>query len=210
MKKADIDTFFSILKQHNEAPKTELMFINHYQLLTSVILSAQATDISVNKATKPLFELIKTPEDMVQLGEDALITYIKSIGLYRAKAKHIIQMSKQLIDHFNSEVPSTRSELQSLPGVGRKTANVVLNEAFGIPTIAVDTHVFRVSNRVGLAKGKTPDQVELKLMKVVPKHYQLYAHHWLILHGRYICTARSPRCTDCPVFDLCGFKNKSN
>ncbi|MAH61615.1 MAG: endonuclease III [Legionellales bacterium] len=210
MKKADIDTFFSILKQHNEAPKTELMFINHYQLLTSVILSAQATDISVNKATKPLFELIKTPEDMVQLGEDALITYIKSIGLYRAKAKHIIQMSKQLIHHFNSEVPSTLSELQSLPGVGRKTANVVLNEAFGIPTIAVDTHVFRVSNRVGLAKGKTPDQVELKLMKVVPKHYQLYAHHWLILHGRYICTARSPRCTDCPVFDLCGFKNKSN
>ena len=210
MKKADIDTFFSILKQHNEAPQTELMFINHYQLLTSVILSAQATDISVNKATKPLFEFVKTPEDMIQLGEDALITYIKSIGLYRAKAKHIIQMSEQLINHFNSEVPSTLSELQSLPGVGRKTANVVLNEAFGIPTIAVDTHVFRVSNRVGLAKGKTPDQVELKLMKVVPKQYQLHAHHWLILHGRYICTARSPHCTDCPVFDLCGFKSKSN
>jgi len=208
LKKADIPIFFDILKKNNPAPRTELSFGNHYQLLTAVILSAQATDVSVNKATKPLFEVAPTPEKMLQLGTSRLIDYIKSIGLFNAKAKNIIKMSEILIQKYNGCVPSSFVELEQLPGVGRKTANVVLNEAFHIPTIAVDTHVFRVSNRTGLAPGKTPHAVEMKLMRRVPYNYQLHAHHWLILHGRYVCLARTPKCTICPVAKYCKFNSK--
>ena len=178
-------------------------------MLVAVVLSAQATDVSVNKATPPLFALADTPEKMMALGEDKIRGFIKSIGLYNAKAKNVYLLSKSLVENHDSIVPQDRKTLMSLPGVGRKTANVVMSMAFGIPTIAVDTHVFRVSNRTGLAKGKTVDQVEDKLERVVPKPYKFHAHHWLILHGRYICKARKPECARCPVINYCAFKDKT-
>jgi len=208
LKKSEIIFFFDSLKQSTPAPRTELSFENHFQLLTAVILSAQATDISVNKATTPLFKVAPTAEKMIALGKENLIQHIKSIGLYNAKAKNIILMSQILIDKYDGEVPSSFSALEQLPGVGRKTANVVLNEAFQIPTVAVDTHVFRVSNRTGLALGKTPHEVEAKLVKRIPKEYLLHAHHWLILHGRYICVARKPKCTQCSVSSVCKLYRK--
>jgi endonuclease-3 len=201
--------FFARLKKLNPAPATELDYINPYTLLVAVVLSAQATDKGVNRATKPLFEKVKTPEAMVALGEAKLIEYIKTIGLFRNKAKNVIALSKALITHHNSEVPRDRDALEALPGVGRKTANVVLNVAFGEKTIAVDTHIFRVANRTGLAPGKTPLEVEEGLLKIVPDAYLEHAHHWLILHGRYTCVARKPLCPTCVVNDLCRFKDKT-
>lgn len=209
MKPDKIKDFFSRLKKKNPEPQGELEYTNPYTLLVAVVLSAQATDTGVNKATRALFKIIKTPEDMLKLGEDGLKAYIKTIGLYNSKAKNIIGLSQQLIEKHCSSVPRHREELVKLPGVGRKTANVVLNIAFGEPTIAVDTHIFRVSNRTGLAPGKTPEQVEEKLLKVVPKEYLHHAHHWLILHGRYVCKARKPVCPACIVWDLCAFKDKT-
>ncbi len=190
-------------------PKGELEYINPYTLLVAVVLSAQATDKGVNRATGPLFKIVTTPEQMVKLGEKALIGHIKTIGLFRAKAKNVIALSKALIANHAGEVPRDREALEALPGVGRKTANVVLNMAFGEPTIAVDTHVFRVAHRLGLAKGKTPREIEDQLMKVVPARFMQHAHHWLILHGRYTCVARKPKCPTCPVSDLCPFKPKT-
>ncbi|HSR55020.1 MAG TPA: endonuclease III, partial [Alphaproteobacteria bacterium] len=209
MKKADVDEFFRRLSERMPAPESELQFINPYTLLVAVVLSAQATDAGVNKATKPLFAKVRTPKAMVALGLDGLKDYIKSIGLYNNKAKNIIALSEKLITDHNSEVPRDRAALEALPGVGRKTANVVLNVAFGEPTMAVDTHVFRVSNRTGLARGKTPLAVEQKLVKVIPEKWMRHAHHWLILHGRYTCIARKPKCPECPVNDLCAFKGKT-
>ena len=205
----DVDTFFSRLKAKIPAPKTELESVNAYTLLVAVVLSAQATDKGVNKATAPLFARVDTPEKMVALGEAKLREAIKTIGLFRTKAKNVIALSKGLIANHGGQVPKTREELQALPGVGRKTANVVLNVAFGEPTIAVDTHIFRVCNRTGLAPGKDPLAVELALEKVVPDKFKLHAHHWLILHGRYVCVARLPNCPDCVVRDLCRYKFKS-
>ena len=190
-------------------PKSELEHATPFELLVAVVLSAQATDASVNKATEPMFKFVKTPADMLKLGERKLIGYIKSIGLFRTKAKNVIALSKLLIERHGGEVPHTHEELQALPGVGRKTANVVMNVAFGEATIAVDTHIFRVGNRTGLAPGKNPLQVELKLLKRVPEEYRLHAHHWLILHGRYTCKARLPECSRCVVNDLCTFKGKT-
>ncbi len=190
-------------------PKGELEYINPYTLLVAVVLSAQATDKGVNKATGPLFKAVKTPEQMVKLGEAKLIGHIKTIGLFRAKAKNVIALSQALIASHNSEVPRDREALEALPGVGRKTANVVLNMAFGEATIAVDTHVFRVAQRMGLAKGKTPREIEDQLLKVVPPRFMQHAHHWLILHGRYTCIARTPKCPTCPVRELCPFKPKT-
>lgn len=209
MKKADIEEFFRRLEARDPAPKGELDYINPYTLLVAVVLSAQATDVGVNKATGPLFEVADTPEKMVALGEARLRDYIKTIGLFNSKAKNVIALSRMLIEEHNSEVPRDREALEKLPGVGRKTANVVLNIAFGEPTIAVDTHIFRVGNRTGLAPGKNVLLVEKKLEKVVPEKYRLHAHHWLILHGRYICKARKPNCPVCPVNDLCAFKAKT-
>ena len=209
MKRADIETFFFRLEAANPDPRGELHYVNPYTLLVAVVLSAQATDAGVNKATAPLFEAVDTPEKMVELGEAGLKRYIKTIGLFNTKAKNVIALSRMLIDEHGGVVPKDRDALEHLPGVGRKTANVVLNIAFGEPTIALDTHIFRVSNRTGLAPGKTPLQVEEKLVKAVPAHYRLHAHHWLILHGRYICTARKPKCPACPVRDLCAFKEKT-
>jgi endonuclease-3 len=209
MKRADIESFFARLEAADPSPQGELQYINPYTLLVAVVLSAQATDTGVNKATGPLFKVVDTPGKMVKLGEEGLKRYIKTIGLFNTKAKNVIALSKILIEKYDSVVPEDRDALEQLPGVGRKTANVVLNIAFGHPTIAVDTHIFRVSNRTGLAPGKTPLAVEQKLLKVVPKHYRLHAHHWLILHGRYICTARKPACPTCPVRDLCAFKEKT-
>jgi endonuclease III len=209
MKRADIETFFARLQAANPEPKGELQHVNPYTLLVAVVLSAQATDTGVNKATAPLFKIVDTPEKMVALGEAGLKRYIKTIGLFNTKAKNVIALSRMLIEEHGSRVPRNREALELLPGVGRKTANVVLNIAFGEPTIAVDTHIFRVSNRTGLAPGKTPLHVEEKLMKVVPERYRLHAHHWLILHGRYVCTARKPACPTCLVRDLCGFKDKT-
>ena len=190
-------------------PETELEYNSPFELLTAVILSAQATDVGVNKATSKLFPLANTPQAILDLGEDGLKRYIRSIGLYNAKANNIIKTCKFLLEKHGGEVPSERKSLEALPGVGRKTANVVLNTAFGEPTIAVDTHIFRLANRTGIAKGKTPLQVELKLLKAVPKEYLQDAHHWLILHGRYTCKARKPKCPECIVQDLCSFKNKT-
>ena len=207
--KAEAEEFFARLKKHTPEPKTELQYVNPYTLLVAVVLSAQATDKGVNKATAPLFKTVKTPEAMVALGEEGLTQYIKTIGLYRGKAKNVIALSKLLIENHGGKVPKDREALQALPGVGRKTANVVLNVAFGEPTIAVDTHIFRVSNRTGLAPGKDVVEVELKLEKVVPDAYKLHAHHWLILHGRYTCVARKPLCPTCVVRDLCRFKDKT-
>ncbi|HEX3753903.1 MAG TPA: endonuclease III [Rhizomicrobium sp.] len=207
--KAEVEEFFARLKKHTPHPKTELQYKNPYTLLVAVALSAQATDKSVNKATEPLFKTIDTPEKMVALGEAKLAEAIRTIGLYRGKAKNVIALSKLLIEKHGSEVPKDRDALEELPGVGRKTANVVLNVAFGEKTIAVDTHIFRVSNRTGLAPGKDPLAVELALEKKVPDQYLLHAHHWLILHGRYTCVARKPLCPTCVERDLCRFKDKT-
>ena len=209
MSRAEIAEFFARLKKHNPNPKTELEYTNPFTLLVAVALSAQATDKSVNKATAPLFKEIDTPEKMVALGETKLADAIKTIGLYRGKAKNVIALSKILIEQHGSKVPKTRDALEALPGVGRKTANVVLNVAFGEPTIAVDTHIFRVSNRTGLAPGKNVLEVELGLEKRVPEKYLSHAHHWLILHGRYTCVARKPLCPTCVVRDLCHFPDKT-
>ena len=207
--RAEVEEFFARLKKHTPDPKTELQYVNPYTLLVAVVLSAQATDKGVNKATAPLFKTVKTPEQMVALGEEGLTQHIKTIGLYRGKAKNVIALSKLLIENHGGKVPKDREALQALPGVGRKTANVVLNVAFGEPTIAVDTHIFRVSNRTNLAPGKNVEEVEEKLEKVVPDACKLHAHHWLILHGRYTCVARKPLCPTCVVRDLCRFKDKT-
>jgi endonuclease-3 len=207
--KADIFEFFRRLAEDNPSPETELEFGNPYQLVVAVALSAQATDVGVNKATRGLFAEITTPAQMVALGEDELRDRIKTIGLFNTKAKNVIALSRMLLDDFGGEVPRSRDELVRLPGVGRKTANVVLNCAFGEETFAVDTHVFRVSNRTGLARGKTVDEVEEKLDKRVPQPFRRHAHHWLILHGRYTCKARTPECWRCPVADLCAYRPKT-
>jgi len=209
MKKENIIGFFKALQAIEPEPKGELDYVNPFTLLVAVVLSAQATDIGVNKATPALFSEADTPEKMVALGEDRIRHHIKTIGLFNSKAKNVFKLSQNLIDEYNSEVPQTRDELIKLPGVGRKTANVVLSMAFGIPTIAVDTHIFRVSNRTGLAKGKNVDLVEAKLEKVVPDEFKFHAHHWMILHGRYICKARKPDCANCPVTQYCSFKEKT-
>ncbi|WP_066588549.1 endonuclease III [Sphingomonas pruni] len=209
MNKADVVEFFSRLAADNPHPETELESGNPYQLLVAVVLSAQATDVGVNKATRKLFQDVHTPEQMVQLGEEKLKEHIKTIGLFNTKAKNVIALSEQLIVEHGGEVPDDRDELEKLPGVGRKTANVVMNVAFGAETFAVDTHIFRVGNRTGLARGKTPLAVELKLEKAVPQPFRLHAHHWLILHGRYVCKARTPECWRCVVADLCAFKPKT-
>ena len=209
MKREQVFEFFRRLAENNPSPTTELDSSNPYQLLVAVVLSAQATDASVNIATKPLFERVKTPRQMVDLGEERLRDAIKTIGLFNTKAKNVIALSQALIDEHNGEVPRTREELQALPGVGRKTANVVLNTAFGEETFAVDTHVFRVCNRTGLAPGKIVDEVEVKLEKIVPRPFRRDAHHWLILHGRYTCKARLPECWRCPVADLCRYEPKT-
>ena len=209
MKKAHIEEFYTRLQAANPEPRGELHYVNPYTLVVAVALSAQATDVGVNKATKPLFRKVKTPEAMVRLGETRLKDYIKTIGLYNAKARNVIRLSQMLIDEFGGKVPENREDLEKLPGVGRKTANVVLNIAFGQPTIAVDTHLFRVGNRTGLAPGKTPLEVEKKLEKNTPPQFMLHAHHWLILHGRYVCKARKPDCPACSVADLCRFKGKT-
>lgn len=209
MKKADIEEFYRRLQAQLPEPRGELNYVNPYTLLVAVVLSAQATDVGVNKATGPLFKVADTPEKMLELGEAKVRDYIKTIGLFNAKAKNVIALSKLLIDNHGSEVPQDRDALEALPGVGRKTANVVLNMAFGEPTIAVDTHIFRIGNRTGLAPGKTPLAVEKKLKKGTPPHYKLHAHHWLILHGRYVCKARKPDCAACVVSDLCRFKGKT-
>ena len=200
---------FERLKAENPAPTTELTYRTPFELLISVILSAQATDVSVNKATEPLFKIADTPDKMLKLGEAKVRDMIKTIGLYRNKAKNVIALSERLIADHNSEVPADQDALVKLPGVGRKTANVVLNIAFGVPTIAVDTHIFRVSNRTGLAPGKNVDMVEKKLEKRTPDQFKLHAHHWLILHGRYVCKARKPECPGCRVADLCQYKAKT-
>jgi endonuclease-3 len=209
MKPAQIELFFQTLQAANPHPKTELEYGSDFQLLAAVLLSAQATDVGVNKATRGLFAAAPTPQAMLKLGLAGLEAHIKTIGLYRSKAKHLMQTCQLLVDLHGGVVPQDREALESLPGVGRKTANVVLNTAFGQPTMAVDTHIFRVGNRTGLAKGTTPLQVELKLLKRVPKPYLQHAHHWLILHGRYVCTARQPKCWDCAVASCCSFKPKA-
>jgi endonuclease-3 len=209
MKPADIATFFDRLAAALPEPKGELEYVNSYTLLVAVVLSAQATDVGVNKATRALFKTVTTPEQMLELGEAGLKQHIRTIGLFNAKARNVIALSQLLIAGHGGEVPRDRDALEKLPGVGRKTANVVLNIAFGEPTIAVDTHIFRVGNRTGLAPGKTPLAVEQKLEKVVPAERKLHAHHWLILHGRYVCKARKPDCFACVVNDLCAFKGKT-
>ncbi len=208
MNKAKRIEIFRRLRDQNPHPTTELNFNNEFELLIAVILSAQATDISVNKATRNLFKVANTPEKILKLGERKLKNYVKTIGLYNTKAKNIIKTCQLLIENHNSKVPKDRNALEALPGVGRKTANVVLNTAFGYPTIAVDTHIYRVSNRTGIAPGKTVLEVEKRLLRLVPEEFKRDAHHWLILHGRYICTARSPKCTSCPIFDLCEYSKK--
>ena len=209
MNKAEIFEFFRRLAEDNPSPETELAFGNTYQLLVAVVLSAQATDVGVNKATKALFASVKTPQQMFDLGEEALKVHIKTIGLFNTKAKNVIALSEILVRDFGGVVPANRDVLTTLPGVGRKTANVVMNCAFGAETFAVDTHIFRVGNRTGLARGKTPLAVELQLEKKVPQPFRLGAHHWLILHGRYVCKARTPECWRCVVADLCAFKPKT-
>ena len=209
MKRANVEIFFARLKAERPEPRTELVYNNPFELLIAVILSAQATDVSVNKATAKLYAIANTPEQILALGVDGLKPYIRTIGLYNSKAENIIKTCQMLIEQHSSQVPETREALQQLAGVGRKTANVVLNTAFGQPTMAVDTHIFRVSNRTGLAKGTTVEAVETQLLKVIPKHYLMDAHHWLILHGRYTCKARSPLCATCLVADICAFKDKN-
>ncbi|CAN5827375.1 endonuclease III [soil metagenome] len=209
MKKDDIVPFFATLEAANPNPETELEYTTPFELLAAVLLSAQATDVGVNKATRKLYPVANTPQAIFDLGIEGLESYIKTIGLYRSKAKHLIETCRMLIELHGGEVPRTREALEALPGVGRKTANVVLNVAFGEPTIAVDTHIFRVGNRTGLAPGKTPLAVELKLEKRVPMAFRLHAHHWLILHGRYICVARKPKCWECAVHTMCDYKPKT-
>lgn len=209
MKPDKVKEFFRRLHAQNPEPKGELAYVNTYTLLVAVVLSAQATDTGVNKATKELFRKVRTPQAMLDLGEAGLKQHIKTIGLFNAKAKNVIALSEMLVREHGGNVPRTREELVRLPGVGRKTANVVLNIAFGEPTIAVDTHLFRLGNRTGLAPGKTPEKVEEKLLKVIPKEYLRHAHHWLILHGRYVCKARKPDCPKCIVRDLCAYKQKT-
>lgn len=210
MKADAIEGFFATLKSANPSPQTELAFSSVFELLTAVLLSAQATDVGVNKATRRLFAVANTPQRMLALGLPALEGYIKTIGLYRSKAKHLLQTCQILVDLYGGEVPGSREALEALPGVGRKTANVVLNVAFGEPTMAVDTHLFRLGNRTGLAPGATPLEVELKLLKRVPPAYLVDAHHWLILHGRYVCQARKPRCWECGVAAYCDFHPKES
>ena len=205
----DIDEFFARLSAADPEPEGELNYVNVFTLTVAVVLSAQATDAGVNKATEKLFKVADTPEKMLALGEARVRDYIKTIGLYRNKAKNVIALCEMLIADFGGEIPQTRDELVKLPGVGRKTANVVLNIAFGQPTMAVDTHIFRLGNRTGMAPGKNVDQVEDKLVKRIPKNWMQHAHHWLILHGRYICKARKPECRNCVVKDLCRFKGKT-
>ncbi|MDR7334446.1 endonuclease III [Roseateles asaccharophilus] len=205
MNAAQIERFFATLKAANPAPQTELEFSSVFELLTAVLLSAQATDVGVNKATRKLFAVANTPAEILALGTEGLEAHIKTIGLYRSKAKHLLQTCQMLIDLHGGEVPRSRTDLEALPGVGRKTANVVLNVAFGEPTMAVDTHIFRVGNRTGLAPGKTPLAVELGLLQGVPEAYLVDAHHWLILHGRYVCQARKPLCNVCAVIQECDY-----
>lgn len=207
--KTRISNLFARFQENNPTPLTELLYTNTYTLLIAVVLSAQATDKGVNRATHDLFKIVQTPEDMLKLGLDALMLHIKSIGLYKTKAKNVIALSEILVRDHQGEVPRAREDLEKLPGVGRKTANVVLNVAFGEPTIAVDTHIFRVAQRLGLAVGKTPLAIELQLEKVIPNGYMRHAHHWLILHGRYTCKARDPLCGACMVRDLCPFEPKN-
>ena len=209
MNKNKRSEIFQKLKAQNPKPTTELEYTNPFELLIAVVLSAQATDVGVNKATKKLFPAANTPEAIVALGTKGLKKYIRTIGLYNTKAKNILETCKLMIEEFDSQVPEDRNSLEKLPGVGRKTANVILNTAFGQPTIAVDTHIFRVSNRTGIAPGKNVRVVEEKLMKFVPDEYKQDAHHWLILHGRYTCVARKPRCGSCVIYDLCEFKQKT-
>lgn len=200
---SQITQVFERFRLNNPEPKTELIAPNPYCLLVSVVLSAQATDKSVNVACAPLYEKVRTPEQMLELGEEKLISYIKSIGLYRAKARHVMGLSKRLVQDFNSTLPSTREELESLPGVGRKTANVILNVVFKQQTMPVDTHLLRICPKIGLAEGNNPLQVEKSLLERIPSRYMEHAHHWLILHGRYVCTARNPKCEECIISDLC-------
>lgn len=209
MNKQAIAHLFHTLQQLDPQPQTELNYTSPFELLVAVLLSAQSTDVGVNKATAKLYPVANTPQAFLALGEDGLKPYISTIGLFNSKARHAIQAARKLVDEFDGQVPNTRKALESLPGVGRKTANVVLNVVFGQPTMAVDTHIFRVSNRTGLAPGKTPLDVEKKLLKVIPEPYKLHAHHWLILHGRYTCTARKPKCQQCPILDACAWPEKS-
>jgi endonuclease-3 len=209
MNKAKIIKIFQRFKTANTKPTTELNYHSPFELLIAVILSAQATDVSVNKATDKLFKIANTPESLLELGEEGLKSYIKTIGLYNAKGKNILKTCQILIEQYHSEIPSTRQALEGLPGVGRKTANVVLNTAFGEPTIAVDTHIFRVANRIKLANGNTPLKVEQQLLKTIPQEFKHDAHHWLILHGRYVCTARKPACPECLIGDLCDYPDKT-
>ena len=209
MKTADIDPFFATLKAANPMPVTELEYTSVFELLTAVLLSAQATDVSVNKATRKLFPVANTPQAILDLGLNQLESHIKTIGLYRSKAKHLMQACRMLVDLHDGSVPRTREALEALPGVGRKTANVVLNSAFGEATMAVDTHIFRMGNRTGLAPGKTPLEVEMKLLKRIPAEYLVDAHHWLILHGRYVCMARTPLCWQCAVAPWCDYRPKT-
>ena len=209
MKKTAIDAFYRRLQSANPDPRTELHYASPFQLLIAVILSAQATDVGVNKATARLFPVAPTAHDMLSLGEEGVREYIKTIGLYRSKAKNVINTCRILVEQHDGNVPDSREALEALPGVGRKTANVVLNTAFGQPTIAVDTHIFRVSNRTGLAPGKTVLEVEKKLLQVTPPPFRVNAHHWLILHGRYVCKARRPECGQCLVHDLCAWRDKT-
>ena len=210
MKPAERHKFFRRLQEINPHPKSDLEYGSAFELLVAVILSAQATDKSVNIATRKLYAVANTPETILALGEETLTDHIRTIGLFRTKAKNVMAMCRLLIAHHDSKVPNTREALEALPGVGRKTANVVLNVAFGHPTMAVDTHIFRISNRMGLAPGKNVVAVEEKLIKVVPKEFMDHAHHWLILHGRYTCIARKPKCGACPVYDICGFKKRAD
>lgn len=209
MKKEAIRRIFSALRDANPHPVTELEYTNDYTLLVAIVLSAQATDVGVNKATRALFAKVDTPQKMLALGEEGLKAHIKTIGLFNSKAKNVIALSQMLVDEYDGWIPESREALQTLPGVGRKTANVWLNCARGLPTIAVDTHVFRVANRLGLCNTKTPDATELALEKVIPKEFLQHAHHWLILHGRYVCKARKPECGGCAVREWCGFKDKT-
>lgn len=209
MKKSAIKPFFTILREANPSPQTELEYTTVFELLAAVLLSAQATDVGVNKATRKLFPVANTPQAILDLGLEGLESYIKTIGLYRSKAKHLMETCRILVERHGSKVPDTREALEALPGVGRKTANVVLNVAFGQPTMAVDTHIFRVSNRTGLAPGKTPLEVEKQLLQRVPAEFAVNSHHWLILLGRYVCQARKPKCWECLVAAQCDFKPKS-
>ncbi len=209
MKTSSISPFFAILEAANPDPQTELEYSTPFELLAAVLLSAQATDVGVNKATRRLFPVANTPQALIEMGLETLQEYLKTTGLYRTKSKNLLATCRILMDDYAGEVPHTREALESLPGVGRKTANVVLNVAFGEPTMAVDTHIFRVANRTGLAPGKTPLAVELKLLKRIPQVYLPHAHHWLILHGRYVCVARKPRCWECAVAELCDYRAKT-